>query len=432
VKFLADLHLHSRFSRATSREMTFDTMAAWAKVKGINVLASADFTHPEWFFLTKEKLEPAGNGFFRLRAPQKPENGHLKSVPFSRDDVAFVLSTELSFIYSKQGKVRKVHLLLLAPDFESVEKINGRLHGLGANLTSDGRPILGLDARMFVKLVADICPRCVVIPSHIWTPWFSVFGANSGFDSLEECFEEMTPFLFALETGLSSDPPMNWRLSALDKYALVSNSDAHSPSKIGREANAVEAEFGYKGLIEAIRSKDPARFLYTVEFFPEEGKYHYDGHRKCGVMLSPRESLAHNDLCPACGKKLTIGVAHRVEELADRNDIRDAGLRVPFKSLIPLNEIIAEACGKTAECQSVWDTYFRFIHEFGDEHRILTEVSIGDLCALGPEKVGRGVERMRKGLVKIEPGHDGEYGIIRLFEQDEDRAAAGAGQMSLF
>lgn len=432
MKFLADLHLHSRFSRATSREMTFDTMAAWAKVKGINVLASADFTHPEWFFLTKEKLESLGNGFFRLRDPQKPENGHLKSVPLSRDDVAFVLSTELSFIYSKQGKVRKVHLLLLAPDFESVEKINGRLQGLGANLRSDGRPILGLDARTFVKLVADLCPRCVVIPSHIWTPWFSVFGANSGFDALEECFEEMTPFLFALETGLSSDPPMNWRLSALDKYALVSNSDAHSPSKIGREANAVEAEFGYKGLVEAIRSKDPARFLYTVEFFPEEGKYHYDGHRKCGVMLSPRESLAHNDLCPVCGKKLTIGVAHRVEELADRDDVRDAGLRVPFKNLIPLNEIIAQASGKTAECQSVWDTYFRFIREFGDEHRILTEVPIGDLCALGPEKVGRGVERMRKGLVKIEPGHDGEYGTIRLFDPDEDPSASGAGQLSLF
>jgi uncharacterized protein (TIGR00375 family) len=412
--------------------MTLDTMAAWAKVKGIKVLASTDFTHPEWFFLTKEKLEPAGNGFFRLRTPQKPENEYLKAVPLSPDDVAFVLSTELSFIYSKQGKVRKVHLLLLAPDFESVEKINGRLQGLGANLRSDGRPILGLDARTFVKLVADLCPRCVVIPSHIWTPWFSVFGANSGFDALEECFEEMTPFLFALETGLSSDPPMNWRLSALDKYALVSNSDAHSPSKIGREANAVEAEFGYKGLVEAIRSKDPARFLYTVEFFPEEGKYHYDGHRKCGVMLSPRESLAHNDLCPVCGKKLTIGVAHRVEELADRDDVRDAGLRVPFKNLIPLNEIIAQASGKTAECQSVWDTYFRFIREFGDEHRILTEVPIGDLCALGPEKVGRGVERMRKGLVKIEPGHDGEYGTIRLFDPDEDPSASGAGQLSLF
>ena len=432
MKFLADLHLHSKFSRATSRDMTLDTMAAWARVKGIRVLASADFTHPEWFFLTKEKLEPAGNGFFRLKSPQPPADERLRSVPASRDEILFVLSTELSFIYSKQGKVRKIHLLLLAPDFESVEKINGRLHGLGANLRSDGRPIIGMDARTFVKLAADLCPRSVVIPSHIWTPWFSVFGANSGFDTLEECFEEMTPFIFALETGLSSDPPMNRRLSALDRYALVSNSDAHSPSKIGREANAFDAELSYKGLVEAVRSKDPGRFLYTVEFFPEEGKYHYDGHRKCGVVLSPRESLAHADLCPACGKKLTIGVAHRVEELADREDIRDAGLRVPFKSLIPLNEIIGEACGKTSECQSVWDTYFKFIREFGNEHRILTEIPIAELCRLAPEKVGEGVDRMRKGLVKIVPGHDGEYGIIRLFDGAEDEGAPGAGQMSLF
>jgi uncharacterized protein (TIGR00375 family) len=432
MKFLADLHLHSKFSRATSRDMTLDTMAAWARIKGIRVLASADFTHPEWLFLTKEKLEPAGNGFFRLKTPQAPENEQLRSVPSSRDDVLFVLSTELSFIYSKQGKVRKIHLLLLAPDFESVEKINGRLHGLGANLRSKRRPIIGLDARTFVKLTADLCPRCVVIPSHIWTPWFSVFGANSGFDTIEECFEEMTPFIFALETGLSSDPAMNRRLSALDRYALVSNSDAHSPSKIGREANAFETDLSYKGLVGAIRSKDPARFLYTVEFFPEEGKYHFDGHRKCGVLLSPRESLAHDDLCPVCGKKLTIGVAHRIEELADRDDIRDAGLRVPFKNLLPLNEIIAAACDKTAECRSVWDTYFKFIREFGNEHRILTEVPIADLGRLAPEKVGQGVERMRKGLVKIAPGHDGEYGIIRLFDGVEDAGGPGAGQMSLF
>jgi len=432
MKFLADLHLHSKFSRATSRDMTLDAMAAWARVKGVRVLASADFTHPEWLFLTKEKLAPAGNGFFRLKAPQPPDDPQLRALPAARDDVQFVLSTEISFIYSKQGKVRKIHLLILAPDFESVEKINARLHGLGANLRSDGRPIIGLDARTFVKLVADVSPRSVVIPSHIWTPWFSVFGANSGFDALEECFEEMTPFIFALETGLSSDPPMNWRLSALDRYALVSNSDAHSPSRIGREANAFEAELSYKGMVEAIRSKDPARFLYTVEFFPEEGKYHYDGHRKCNVVLSPRESLAQADLCPVCGKKLTIGVAHRVEELADRTDVRDAGLRVPFKNLIPLNEVIGEACGKTAECQSVWDIYFKFIREFGNEHRILTEVPIADLCRLAPEKVGQGIDRMRKGLVRIAPGHDGEYGTIRLFDADDDGGPAGGGQMSLF
>ena len=431
MRFLADLHLHSKFSRATSRDMTFDTMAHWAKVKGVSVLATADFTHPEWFFLTKEKLEPIGNGFFRLKSPQKPELEHLRSVPFAAGDVAFILSTEISFIYSKKGKVRKVHLLVLAPDLESVEKLNGRLAGLG-NLRSDGRPILGLDAKAFVKMAADLCPKCVVIPSHIWTPWFSLFGANSGFDAIEECFEEMTPFIFALETGLSSDPPMNWRLSALDNYALVSNSDAHSPAKIGREANAFDTEFSYKGLVDAIRTRDPARFLSTVEFFPEEGKYHFDGHRKCGVLFSPKESMAKNDLCPVCGKKLTIGVMHRVEELADRDEVRDAGLRIPYKNLVPLNEIIADACEKSPDCQSVWDAYFRFIREFGNEHRILTEVSVSELSRLQPDRIAQGVERMRKGLVKIIPGHDGEYGVIRLFDREDETNSAGQGQLSLF
>jgi uncharacterized protein (TIGR00375 family) len=410
--------------------MTFDLLGRWAKAKGIQLLATADFTHPEWFFLTKEKLEPAGNGFFRLRNLQTPDDPNLRGLEFRPDDVHFVLSSELSFIYSKKGKVRKIHLLLLAPDLESVEKINNRLVGVG-NLRSDGRPILGLDAKLFVRMVADLCPRAVVIPSHIWTPWFSLFGANSGFDAIEECFEEMTPFIFALETGLSSDPPMNWRLSALDKYALVSNSDAHSPSKLGREANVFDADFSYKGLIDAIRSRDPSKFVYTVEFFPEEGKYHYDGHRKCNVLLSPKESLRHGDLCPACGKKLTIGVMHRVEELADRDEPPALGFRVPYKNLIPLNEIVGQACAKSSDCQSVWDLTFRFIREFGSEHRILTEVRADDLARLAPDRVSRGVERMRKGLVKIVPGHDGEYGVIRLFEE-EDGPGERAGQLSLF
>ena len=244
--------------------------------------------------------------------------------------------------------------------------------------------------------------------------------SESGFDAIEECFEEMTPFIFALETGLSSDPPMNWRLSALDKYALVSNSDAHSPSQIGREANVVEADFSYKGLVEAIRGRDPARFLYTVEFFPEEGKYHYDGHRKCGVVLSPKESMAHGDLCPACGKKLTIGVMHRVEELADRDEAPPAGSRALQEPHSPERNH-RRGLRETADCQSVWDPYFRFIREFGDEHRILTEVPSADLARLQPEKVARGIERMRKGLVKIAPGHDGEYGVIQLFEDEEDK-----------
>ena len=417
MKYIADLHIHSKFSRATSREMVLDTLALWAKVKGIKLLATGDFTHPEWLFLLKQKLEPAENGVFRLKNIMPTENEYLKSVSLSPDDVYFILSSEISFIYSKKGKVRKIHILLLAPDFESVDKINGKLSGLG-NLRSDGRPILGMDAKDFVKIVASHCPQCVVIPSHIWTPWFSLFGSNSGFDSIEECFEEMTPFIFALETGLSSDPPMNWQLSSLDKYTLVSNSDAHSPSKIGREANVFDTELSYKGLIEAIKRKNPDTFLYTVEFFPQEGKYHYDGHRKCGVILSPGESMKHNDICPVCKRRLTIGVMHRVGELSDREQGDAPLLKIPYKNLIPLNEIIAQAIEKTAACKSVWDIYFHFIHEFGNEHRILTDVALAELKLLHPERIGYGVERARNGAVKIIPGHDGCFGKINLFEEN--------------
>lgn len=430
MQFIADLHIHSKFSRATSREMTLDTLAHWARVKGISLVASGDFTHPEWFFLTKAKLEAMGNGFFRLKNLLSPKNSFLKNIPITTDDVSFVLSTEISFIYSKKGRVRKVHILLLAPDFESVERINSRLSGVG-NLRSDGRPILGMDAKNFVKIVADLCPQCVVIPSHIWTPWFSLFGSNSGFDSIEECFEEMTPFIFALETGLSSDPPMNWRLSALDKYALVSNSDAHSPSKLGREANVFHTEFSYNGLVEALKTRNPEKFLYTIEFFPEEGKYHFDGHRKCGVLFSPKESIRHNDLCPKCGKKLTIGVLHRVEELADRGEEYTAAYRIPYKNLIPLNEIIAKAIDKSADCQSVWDIYFRLIHEFGNEHKILTEVPPSEIGRFQPERISMGIERMRSGNVRIIPGHDGFYGKISLFDKNAD-AEEKETQLTLF
>ncbi|HSA95284.1 MAG TPA: endonuclease Q family protein [Acidobacteriota bacterium] len=411
--------------------MTLDTLAYWAKAKGIGLLATGDFTHPEWLFLMKEKLEPAGNGFLRFRSTvQPPESPLLRTLPFSPADVSFVLSTEISFIYSKQGKVRKIHVMLLAPDFESAERITGRLAGVG-NLSSDGRPILGMDVRLFCRMVAETAPRCVVIPSHIWTPWFSLFGANSGFDTIEECFEEMTPFIFALETGLSSDPPMNWRLSALDRYALISNSDAHSPNKIGREANVFDTDFTFRGLMTAIKSKDPARFLSTIEFFPEEGKYHFDGHRKCGFSSSPRESMAHENICPKCGKPLTIGVLHRVEELADREAGEGPAQRIPARNLIPLNEVIAEAVGKTPESQGVWELYFRFVREFGTELGVLADVPVSDLARIAPDRVAQGIERMRRGEVHIEPGHDGEYGIVRLFGP-EAGGAAPPDQLTLF
>ena len=430
MRYIADIHIHSKFSRATARDMTLDTLAHWAKIKGIQLLATADFTHPEWFFLMRDKLEPSGNGFFRMKNIQRPENEQLQSIHVSPDDMSFILSTEISFIYSKKGKVRKVHLLVLAPDFESVETINGNLTGIG-NLGSDGRPILGMDAKEFVKIIAKHCPQCVVIPAHIWTPWFSLFGANSGFDSIEECFEEMTPFIFALETGLSSDPSMNWLLSALDKYTLISNSDAHSPSKILREANVFDADFSYPGLINALKSKDPDKFLHTLEFFPEEGKYHYDGHRKCDVLFSPQETIQNKYLCPKCGKKLTVGVMHRVTELADREPGQPSPSRIPFKNLIPLVEIIAQAVEKSTGSKSVWEIYFRFIHEFQNEHKILTEVPVEELSRIAPIRVSQGVERMRRGQVRIIPGHDGVFGQIHLFENEEE-GGENQGQLTLF
>lgn len=433
MKFIADLHLHSKFSRATSREMTLENMAVWAKVKGVSLLATGDFTHPEWFFLIKQKLEPLGNGFLRLKKPTvSTDDPNLKDIICKQDEVAFILSTEVSLIYSKKGKVRKIHLLVLMPDLEAAERFNRRLSTLG-NLHSDGRPILGLDSRLFLQLALDISPRCLVIPAHIWTPWFSLFGANSGFDSIEDCFEDLSTHLLALETGLSSDPPMNWRLSALDRFVLVSNSDAHSPSRIGREANVFDTDFSYEGLLRALKDKDQKKFLYTIEFFPEEGKYHWDGHRQCGVAWPPKESLKNQNLCPKCGKKLTIGVLHRVEELSDRPDLTTMPPKIPFKHLIPLNEIIGEALEKTSECQSVWEVYFKFIREFETEFKVLMEAPEEELARIQPEQISRAISLMRRGKVRLSPGYDGQYGVIKVLAE-ESLAETGEpeGQLSLF
>ncbi len=431
MAFIADFHIHSKFSRATSKDMTLNTLAYWAKVKGISVLGTGDFTHPEWLFLAKQKLEPAGNGLYKLNKIIPPENGFLANIPILPDDVHFMLTSEISFIYSKRGKVRKIHLLVLAPDFETVEAINTSLAGIG-NLHSDGRPILGMDAKEFLKRTIRLSPEAVIIPAHIWTPWFSLFGSNSGFDTIEECFEELTPHIFALETGLSSDPPMNWRLSQLDKYALISNSDAHSPSRIGREANLFDCNLSFDEIIEALKHPSSGRFLGTIEFFPEEGKYHFDGHRNCGVVFSPTETIQHNYLCPRCGKKLTVGVMHRVELLADRDRGEKPGTVTAYQNLIPLNEVIAQATEKSAECRSVWEIYFRLINEFGDEYSILANVPTGELAHCSPERVGQGINRMRQGQVRITPGHDGEYGKLSLFAEEEDQEEELQGQLKLF
>jgi len=402
VRFIADFHIHSKFSRATSKDMEVETLGRWAKKKGIALLGTGDFTHPTYFAELRSKLEPQGNGLFKLR---KGDQG-----------VQYILTTEVSNIYSQDGKVRRIHNLIFAPSFEVVEAIRSKLGNLG-KLSSDGRPIFSFTAKELAKMILDISADCLIIPAHAWTPWFSIFGANSGFDSIEECFGELSPHIHAIETGLSSDPEMNWRLSALDSITLISNSDAHSPNRLGREANAFDAALDYHEIAGTIRKKDRKKFLFTIEFFPEEGKYHYDGHRQCGVIFSPSQTKANHYLCPACQKRLTIGVMHRVEELADRREGFIPKNAIPSIHLIPLEEIIAEALGVRVGTKAVEAEYERLIERGGSEFRILLDATPDELASFVPPNVLEGIVRMRQGRVSIIPGHDGVYGKVNLFPE---------------
>lgn len=414
MKFIADFHIHSKYSRATSRDMDLPNLEKWAGIKGINVLGTGDFTHPEWFTNLKESLKPAEEGLYCLKF--KTQNSNSDSP--ANEPVRFILTSEISCIYTKGGKVRKIHIIIFAPSLEVVEKINSRLSLIG-NLRADGRPILGLDVQELVKIVLDASPDCMVIPAHAWTPWFSIFGSKSGFDSIEECFGDYSKYIFAIETGLSSDPAMNWRLSSLDKIALISNSDAHSPRKIGREANVFDTEISYRAVCEAIKKKEPREFLYTIEFFPQEGKYHFDGHRVCQKLFSPDETKKYNGICPVCGKPLTVGVLYRVEELADRKEgIKPQGA-IPFKNLIPLEEIIASALGVLPGAKQVEERYRNLIKEFGSEFKILLEVPLEKLEAVTLPEIAEGVARVREGRVHIVPGYDGVYGKINIFSKEE-------------
>jgi len=386
--------------------MVLENLDKWAKIKGITVLGTGDFTHPEWFRNLKGKLEPAETGLFKLKDSDSPTR--------------FILTTEISCVYSKLGRVRKIHILIFAPDFETVEKINTQLGWIG-NLKADGRPTLGLDAKELVKIVLEISEDCLIVPCHVWTPWYSLFGSRSGFDSIEECFEDYTKYIYAVETGLSSDPAMNWRLSALDNITLISNSDAHSPQKIGREANVFDTELNYFSIIETIKKKNPKKFLYTIEFYPQEGKYHYDGHRNCGISCSPQESKKYNNICPVCGKPLTIGVLSRVEELADRPEGFKPQGAIPFRSLIPLKEIIAEILGLGSETKEVDTEYQNLIRRFGSEFNVLLNVSRQDLEVVTLPEIAEGIIRAREGKVYIEPGYDGVFGKIRIFSKGEKK-----------
>jgi uncharacterized protein (TIGR00375 family) len=399
MTFIADLHLHSRYSRATSREMEVESLARWARRKGIALLGTGDFTHPTYFAELQAKLTPAESGLYRLK--------------HGAQDIRFILQVEVSNVYHEGGRLRKVHTLVYAPSLEAAGRLSAALSRRG-NLMADGRPTFGFSVKELCRIVFDVSPDSVIVPAHAWTPWFSIFGSQSGFDSLQEAFDGCADRIFAIETGLSSDPSMNWRLSALDGITLMSNSDAHSPSRLGRECNVFADPLDYWQLWEAVRTRDRHRFLYTVEFFPEEGKYHLDGHRACGVRTTPEETRAHGRRCPACQGRLTIGVLHRVEELADRPPGRVPEGTLPFKRLVPLEEIIAAAIGQGVSTVAVRQEYDRLIAVGGNEFAVLVECSEEELAAIAPPDILKAILRVREGLVTITPGYDGVYGTIKI------------------
>ena len=421
--YIGDLHIHSRYSRATSKDCTPEHLDLWARKKGIHITGTGDFTHPAWRKELAEKLEPAEDGLYVLKDEYRIKDEEISEEVVPR----FVITGEISSIYKKNGKVRKVHSLILLPGLEDAERISAKLEQIG-NIHSDGRPILGLDCHDLLEIILELCPQAVYVPAHIWTPHFSLFGAFSGFDTVEECFEDLTPYIHAVETGLSSDPPMNWRVSALDRYQLISNSDAHSPAKLGREANLFDIPLSYEGLAHAIQTGGG---LYgTIEFFPEEGKYHMDGHRKCNLCLTPSDTLKYNGICPVCGRKITIGVSHRVEELSDREEgyVRDNAK--PFESLVPLPEVIGASSGHSAASVKVQREYQKMLSELGPEFEILRNLPLEDIRRVSGTRVAEGIGRLRSGQVERIPGFDGEYGVIKLFSAEELNNTEG--QMSFF
>ena len=412
MKFVADFHIHSKYSRATSKNMDVAHLATWARYKGITLLGTGDFTHHLWLQELKAHLEPQeARGLFFYK------------------DLYFILSAEVSNIFSQNGKGYRVHNIIMIPTLSLAYEINKMLSHYG-NLASDGRPILGMSCRALAAELFKISPDIMLVPSHIWTPWFSVFGSNSGFNSLEEAFDVYTDKITALETGLSSDPPMNWRLTQLDRFSLISNSDSHSPQRIGREANVFNCELNYWEIKKTLETKDKNKFLYTVEFFPEEGKYHYDGHRNCNVRFHPSETKKHEGKCPTCGRPLTRGVLNRVDELADREEGKKPDNAIDYKSLVSLDEIIAETKGVAKNSKAVEKEYLNLVAEFGSEFNILVNVEEKELFSKLPTKLAQGIKRVREKRLKILPGFDGEYGIIKIFEEEEDTKENQ--QLSLF
>jgi len=410
MQYIADLHVHSHYSRATSKSLNLEALYQWATIKGIHVVGTGDFTHPKWLQELQEKLIPDGNGFFKLKNPPR------QLMTAQTIDVRFCLSTEISCIYKDENKVRKNHHLLYASDFETAAKINAKLSTIG-NLAADGRPILGLPARNLLEIVLEASNRAYLIPAHIWTPWFSVLGSKAGYDGIDLCFKDLTPHIFALETGLSSDPAMNRRVSALDKYTMVSNSDAHSAQNLGRESNLFDTACTYNAMFESLKTQKG--FLGTLEFFPQEGKYFMDGHRNCGICFDPTTSLEHNGICPECKKPLTIGVLNRVVCLADREQPQPPSHAAGFEYIIPLPEIIAEIKGMGVSSKAVQNQFASIIGLFGNEFTFLRESPVEDIRQqLGPI-YAEAISRLRNRQIIPNPGYDGVYGSIRVFQPGE-------------
>ena len=395
MTYIADLHIHSRFSRATSGKINILALSEWAKIKGIDLIATGDILHPLWLSEIEKNVKEKDEGIYEY-------NG-----------VDFILQTEISTIYKDKGKIRKIHIVLLFPDFVSVKKY-AKFLGQRYNLSYDGRPQVGLHVRELIKRALDIDSRIVIIFAHIWTPWFSLFGSRSGYDSIEECCGEDKYLIDALETGLSSDPAMNWMVSELDDFALVSNSDAHSLENLGREANVFKEKLNIRTLKEVLRKKNREIFLYTIEFFPEEGKYHFDGHRNCNVSMSPEESIKNKNICPVCNKPLTLGVLHRVYDLADRAYGEKPKLFIPYKRLIPLKEIISDVVKKGKSTKTVDKIYKKLIQHFENEFNILLNVNKEDIAQIAGSEIAEGIYNAREGNVKVEPGYDGVYGKVSI------------------
>jgi uncharacterized protein (TIGR00375 family) len=409
-KYYADFHIHSKYSMATSKHMELPFIAREAKAKGVNLVGTGDFTNPGWLYLLEDGLkETKREGIYAF------------------EEVDFILTAEVCNIYNEGGQTKKVHSLIILPNFEMVKSFNKNIRKFG-KLEADGRPILSFSLRDLAESLFSVCENAILIPAHLWTPWFGLFGSQSGFDSITDAFGNYAEKIYAIETGLSSDPPMNWLLSSLDNITLISNSDAHSPANIGREANCFKEEIDYPSLLSILKNQDTNVFEYTVEFFPQEGKYHYDGHRKCNVTFHPYESKKHNNICPECGRPLTLGVLHRVCDLADREEAKIEG-RVGYKRLVPLREIIANSLGLGSKTRAVEETYSKLTAYFGNEFRILLDLPEKNLLACADEKTARSVIKVRKEDVEIHPGYDGVYGKILIPEENPTKVVK---QRSLF